>query len=386
MTVMGVMPAGFRFRYDVDLWSPPWPGNSDPITRRYHNWLLVGRLSEGVSLDAARSEIDVISAQLEEAYPESNQTKALQLDGLREAMVEGYRPSLLILIGAIVLVLLIACSNVASLLLARGSTRTSEMALRAALGAGRTRLTRQLLVECLILALVAGGMGVVLAVWLQDLILGFVSMDLLGLNEVGLSSSMLGTALALSLGTVLLFGIIPSLMTARANPAEDLKEGTRGSTAGGGMRFRSGLVVLQVALSLVLLVGSGLLMRSFAQLRGVDPGFRVENLLTGTVSLPAGRYTEVGEQNPVLPNPQGEHRGAAWGGVGSHDQPATHPSSLRERGDLGAREASGIQHGHTLGRSAYRPPWILPDHGHTHRGRAGSGGNGRCRIPHRSSS
>ena len=296
MTVMGVMPAGFRFRYDVDLWSPPWPGNSDPITRRYHNWLLVGRLSEGVPLEAARSEIDVISAQLEEAYPESNQTKALQLDGLREAMVEGYRPSLLILIGAIVLVLLIACSNVASLLLARGSTRTSEMALRAALGAGRTRLTRQLLVECLILALVAGGMGVVLAVWLQGLILGFVSMDLLGLKAVGLSSSMLGTALALSLGTVLLFGIAPSLMTARANPAEDLKEGTRGSTAGGGMRFRSGLVVLQVALSLVLLVGSGLLMRSFAQLRGVDPGFRVENLLTGTVSLPTDRYTEVGER------------------------------------------------------------------------------------------
>jgi putative ABC transport system permease protein len=295
-TVMGVMPAGFRFMYDTDLWVPPWPGNSDPITRRYHNWLLVGRLASDVSLDAARSEIDLISTQLEEAYPESNQTKALQIDGLQDAMVEGYRQSLLILIGAIVLVLLIACSNVASLLMARGSTRTSEMALRAALGAGRTRLTRQLLVECLILALVAGGMGVVLAVWLQDLILGFVSMDLLGLGEVGLSTTMLGTALILSLGTVLLFGIFPSIMTSRADPAEDLKEGSRGSTSGGGMRFRSGLVVLQVALSLVLLVGSGLLLRSFARLRGVDPGFRVENLLTGTVALPMDRFTEVEER------------------------------------------------------------------------------------------
>jgi putative ABC transport system permease protein len=133
-------------------------------------------------------------------------------------------------------------------------------------------------------------------VWLQDLILGFVSMDLLGLGEVGLSTTMLGTALILSLGTVLLFGIFPSIMTSRADPAEDLKEGSRGSTSGGGMRFRSGLVVLQVALSLVLLVGSGLLLRSFARLRGVDPGFRVENLLTGTVALPMDRFTEVEER------------------------------------------------------------------------------------------
>ncbi len=296
VTVMGVMPAGFRFMYDVDIWTPPWPGNSDPINRRYHNWLLVGRLAEGTSLEAARSEVDVISIQLEEAYPESNQTKALQLDGLQTAMVEGYRPSLLILIGAIVMVLLIACSNVASLLMARGSTRTSEMALRAALGAGRTRLTRQLLVECLILALAAGALGVLLALWLQDLILGFVSMDLLGIGEVGLSPQMLGTALALSLGTVVLFGIFPSFATAAASPVDDLKEGSRGSTRGSGMRFRSGLVVLQVALSLVLLVGSGLLLRSFNRLNGVDPGFRVENLLTATISLPMDRYTEPGEQ------------------------------------------------------------------------------------------
>ncbi|MBT8397536.1 MAG: ABC transporter permease [Gemmatimonadetes bacterium] len=290
-TVMGVMPAGFRFMFDSDLWVPPWPGNSNPITRRFHNWLLVGRLSQGASLETARSEVDLISTHLEEAFPESNQTKALQLDDLQGAMVEGYRPSLLILIGAIVLVLLIACSNVASLLMARGSTRTSEMALRAALGAGRGQLARQLLVECVVLALAAGAMGVVVAVWLQELILGFVSMDLLGLQDIGMSSTMLGTALALSLGTVLVFGIVPSIVTSGANPAEDLKEGSRGSTAGAGSRFRNGLVVLQVALSLVLLVGSGLLLRSFAQLRGVDPGFRVESLLTGGVTLPDGRFT-----------------------------------------------------------------------------------------------
>ena len=136
-TVMGVMPLGFRFLYDVDLWVPPWPGNSNPITRRFHNWLLVGRLSEGVTVEAAQAEVDVISAQLEEAYLDSNQGKALQIDGLHGAMVEDFQLSLVILVGAIVLVLLIACTNVASLLMARGSVRAPELAVRSALGAGR---------------------------------------------------------------------------------------------------------------------------------------------------------------------------------------------------------------------------------------------------------
>lgn len=292
VTVMGIMPAGFRILYDTDLWVPPWPGNSNPITRRYHNWLLVGRMAPGVTLTEARSEVDVISAQLQEAYPETNQIKALQLDGLQDGLVERYRQSIFIMISAIVLVLLIACSNVASLLMARGSTRTSEMALRAALGAGRSRLTRGLLVECLILALVAGFMGVLLAVWLQDLILGFVSMDLLGIQDLGPSPAMLGIALALSLATVLIFGVFPSLITARSDPAEDLREGSRGSTSGVGMRYRSGLVVAQVALTLVLLVGAGLLLQSFGRLRGVDPGFRVENVLTATVALPRDSYSQ----------------------------------------------------------------------------------------------
>jgi putative ABC transport system permease protein len=292
LTVVGVLPVGFRFFYDTDLWVPPWPGNSDPITRRYHNWFLVGRLAPDASLTAARAEIDVIAAQLEEAYPESNRRKGLQIDALHSAMVERYRQSLLILTGAIVMVLLIACGNVANLLLARGSTRTAELSVRAALGATRSRLTRQLLVECLILALVAGSMGVVLAVWLQNVIVSFVSMSRLGIVEVGLSFTTLGFALVLTLVTVLLFGVFPSLAAAGANPAEDLKQGSRGSTSGRGIRYRSGLVVLQVALSLVLLVGAGLLIRSFARLRSVDPGFRVENMLTATVSLPSDDYQE----------------------------------------------------------------------------------------------
>ena len=290
--VMGVMPAGFRFYFDVDLWTPPWSGASDPINRRYTNWIMVGRLAPGVSLDAARLEIDVISKQLQEAYPDTNRDRALQLDHLQVALVEGYRQSLLVLVGAIVLVLLIACSNVASLLMARGSARGSELAVRASLGASGSRLARHLLVECMILAVVAGGMGVALAVWLQDAILGFLSMDRLGIGDVGLSATMLGIALAVSLATVLLFGVFPSFVASRPNLAEGLKDGTRGSTSGSGFRYRSGLVVLQVALSLILLVGSGLLLKSYARMRSVDTGFRVENLLTATVSLPSNEYPE----------------------------------------------------------------------------------------------
>jgi len=292
MTVVGVLPVGFHFFFDSDLWIPPDSGNSDPVTRRYHNWFVVGRMAPSVSLDEARSEIDVISAQLEKTYPDSNRNKALQLDGLHAAMVEGYEPSLLVLAGAITFVLFIACGNVANLLLARGSTRTSEVAVRSALGATRFRLTLQFLVECMILALAGGSLGIVLAVWLKNLILGFVSMDLLGLKDVGLSPSMFGIALTLSLGTLLFFGVFPSLVAAQANPAENLKTGSRGSASWRGIRYRSALVILQVALSVILLVGSGLLIRSFARLRGVDPGFRVENLLTATVSLPSDRYQE----------------------------------------------------------------------------------------------
>lgn len=291
-TVMGVMPAGFRFFVDADIWMPPWTGNSDPITRRYHNWLVVGRLAPGASLDGARVEVDVISSQLQAAYPDSNTNKALQLDHLHTALVERYRQSLFLLVGAIVLVLLIACSNVAGLLMARGSTRSGEMAIRASLGAGRGRLTRQLLVECLTLALAAGALGVLLAVWVQDLLLSLVPMDQLGIGRVGLDSTILGIAVALSLGTVLLFGAIPSFASSRANPAEELKEGARTFASRGGVRLRSALVVIQVGLSLVLLVGSGLLLQSFARLSEVDPGYRVEDILTARITLPAEEYPD----------------------------------------------------------------------------------------------
>ncbi len=234
MPIVGVMPADFHFLYDVDLWLPGADGGPMTGIRRYHNWIMVGRLNPGVTVETAQAEMDLISAQLEEAYPESNRNKALQIDGLHEALVEDYRQSLFILMGAILLVLLIACGNVAGLLMARGSTRTTELAVRTAMGAQQSRLVRQLLTESVVTAAIATGLGVLLALWLQDLILGFASMELLGLQDIGVSGQMMTFALVLSLATALLFGIAPSLLGSRTRPAEDLKEGSRGTGSAGG--------------------------------------------------------------------------------------------------------------------------------------------------------
>jgi len=291
-TVVGVMPAGFYFRHDVDIWAPMRDGGPYTGVRRFHNWTLVGRLKADVTLERAQSDIDVISAQLQAAYPDSNDDKGLRLIELKEALTQGYRDMLYMLMGAIGLVLLIACGNVASLLLARGSGRAVELSVRSALGASGRRLARQLLTESALMAVAAGVLGVVLAVWFQRILLGFMPLDSLGIQEIGLSAPMLVFAVALSLVTVLVFGMIPAVSGARANPADNLKGGTRTSAPGGRTRLRSSLVVLQVALSLVLLIGAGLLIRSFARLRAVDPGFATDRMLTAEVALPVAEYQD----------------------------------------------------------------------------------------------
>jgi putative ABC transport system permease protein len=291
-TVVGVMPAGFFFRYDVDIWSPMRDGGPYTGVRRFHNWTLVGRLKPDMTLERAQSDIDVISAQLQAAYPDSNDDKGLRLFGLHGALTQGHRDMLFLLMGAIGLVLLIACGNVASLLLARCSGRITELSVRSALGASTTRLARQLLTESALLAVASGVLGLALAIWLQGLLLTFMPLDNLGIEGIGISLPMLGFAVLLSAVTALVFGVIPAISGARANPAEDLKGGSRASAGGGRTRLRSSLVILQVALSLVLLIGAGLLIRSFAQLRSVDPGFTAEGLLTARVSLPATEYQD----------------------------------------------------------------------------------------------
>jgi putative ABC transport system permease protein len=289
-TVVGVMPAGFFYMIDVDAWRPMQRSGYMAGARQFHNWTLVGRLAPGVTPTAAQSEVDILSAQLREEYPVTNRTKGLLLTPLQDALAERYRANLVMLMTAVALLLVIACANVAGLLLARGSTRSSEMAVRSVMGAGRGRLARQLFTESGILAVGAGLIGMFLAVWLERGILAFVPLDQLGVEAAGVSASAVGFAVILSLSTLILFGVVPALRTATSEPASALRGGARLAGAVGGTRFRSGLVVGQVTLTVVLLVVSGLLLRSFVRLRNVDPGFDASQLLTASVSLPSDRY------------------------------------------------------------------------------------------------
>ena len=291
-TIVGILPPDFHLMFGADLWHPVQ--DVRPITgvRRNHFFLLIGRLREGVSLGEAQEELDLISRRLEEAYPASNQEKALLLTPLQDALVEGSRPSILLLMAAVAMVLLVCCGNVAGLLLARASARKSELAVRAALGASTGRIARHLITESLALALLAGGVGTLLAIWIQDLLHAYLDLASLGIQEVGLSGPMLGFALLLSVGTVLLFGVIPALEGARVDPVTKLRGACSLFADAGKTHLRSTLVVAQVALSIVLLVGSGLLVRSYARMSGVDPGFDAEDVMTAELRLPGNRYLE----------------------------------------------------------------------------------------------
>lgn len=292
-TVVGVLPPDFALIVDADVWRPMVRSGDFAGARQFHNWLVVARLAPGVTLAQARAEVDAIMSGLAAAYPETNRDKGMLLTDMQEAVVENFRPTLLMLMGAIVLVLLIASGNVASLLLARGSTRRTEMAMRAALGAPRARLVRQLLTESALLGAAAGALGTLLAVVLQRSLVAATPLTSVGLENIGLQPEVLVFAIGLSMVTVLIFGLAPALSAARVDLAEELKSGSR-ALAGGRARFRGALVVTQVALSVVLLVGAGLLMRSFARLHGVDPGFDAEGLLVAEIGLPSTEYDRDG--------------------------------------------------------------------------------------------
>jgi putative ABC transport system permease protein len=291
-TVVGVMPAGFFIRSDNDIWRPMTNDPASQLPRRMHNWHMVGRLEPGVTLEQARAQVAAIGERLREQYPDSNRNKTLGLVPLHDSMVRSERPNLLALMGAVALVLLIACANVAGLLLARGCARGQELAMRAALGASRGRLARQLLTENALLTLVAAGAGLLLASWLQKILLRVVPLRSMGVHEVSLDSTVLLFAVGVAVATALLSGLVPALRSGRARPARDLRAGARATDTRAGTRLRSLLIAGQVALSVVLLIGSGLLLRSLAHLHAVDLGFRPEKLLTAEIELPLARYSD----------------------------------------------------------------------------------------------
>lgn len=290
-TIVGVMPAEFRFLYDADLWAPMRRGGPDADSRGWHNWLMVGRLRPGVSLDKAQADVDVISAQLAAEYPDTNRDKALHLTELHAYLAEDYRAAVVLLMAAVGVVLLIACGNVASLLLARGASRRTELSVRSALGASSSRLARQLLTESVVTSAAGGALGTALAIWFQRLILYFVPVDVAGVDGLGVSWSMLVFAIAASTTSGIVFGLLPALQAARVNLADDVRSGSRATDARGQV-FQSGLVVTQVAMSVILLVGSGLLLESFAALNAVDPGFDTRNLLTTEIRLASNKYPD----------------------------------------------------------------------------------------------
>ncbi len=288
-TVVGILPAGFFFMTQADMWVPMRPHRWGAGDRDRHSWFIVGRLSPRVTLDQAQVEVDLISARLEQAYPDTNRDKGLRLTPLQDALVEDYLTTLWALSGAVVLVLLIACGNGAGIFLARAPARRFDLAVRSALGASRARLARQLLVESLGLALASGVLGAVLASVLQRLMFDYLRMERLGPQAPHLTWGGVAVTLGLSLTAGLLAGAYPAWRGTRASAHRSLKAGER-RMGDGGSGFRSTLVVAQVALSVLLLAASGLLIRSLANLQALDPGFASGNVLTARIWIPTATY------------------------------------------------------------------------------------------------
>jgi putative ABC transport system permease protein len=291
--VVGVMPAGFGYTAEAQLWTPltftgPLGGLEEP---RGALWLpVVGRLARGATLEEAQVEASAIGARLAEAYPNMNEGTSIKLEPLHETLVGDVRTPLLTLLGAVTLVLLIGVANVANLLLARGAGRAREMAVRLSLGAGKGRLVRQVLAESAALGAAGAALGCGLAALGVRLLIHNGPTDLPRLETVSVDLPVLAFALALSFGASLLFGLMPALQAGRAGAAGDLRQGARGASDGRLHRLRNAFVVAQFALALVLLVGSGLLARSFVNLLRVDAGFEPRAALTFRVGLPGGRY------------------------------------------------------------------------------------------------
>ena len=297
-TVVGILPREFQFakRGNAEVWVPLNP-SADESTRRTFHWVnVVGRLIPGVTVQQAQAEMTRLAHRLAAQYPEANAGGDARVLSLHEEIVGPVQPVLFSLLGAVGLVLLIACVNVANLLLARAKARQKEIAVRQALGATRWRLLRQVLTEAVILALCGGGLGLLWARWGVDLIIASVPAQLLAfmpyLRGVSLNLGVLEFTLAISVLTGILFGLVPALQASHLNLQDALKEGTRVAGGAAHQRLRSALVVSEIALSMVLLAGAGLLTKSLVRLLDLNPGFETQNLLAMPASAPPARYSD----------------------------------------------------------------------------------------------
>jgi putative ABC transport system permease protein len=329
-TVVGVMPAGFDFPLQLfnlgnggqfggraEIWKPLAFTDEEMKKRGSRSYTIIGRLATGTSVPQAQAEIETITAQMRREHPD-NYAQDNSFGGdvllLKDLAVAGMRPALFILLGAVCLVLLIACANLTTMLLARAAAREREIAIRVALGAGRLRLLKQVFTESVLLALIGGVAGVLLALWGVELLKTIGAQTVPRLREVNVDLVVLGMTLAICVGTGIIFGLAPGLASARPELTEALEEGGRSSTHGTRRnRLRNGLVSAEVALALVLLSGAGLLIKSFVRLQNVNPGFNPRNALTFEISLPKVQYPD--DASMVRFNAEAQRRIAALPGV-----------------------------------------------------------------------
>lgn len=306
VTVIGIMPKQFEFPLplfnlgagefgeQVDIWMPVVFSADALKNRGSRGFGMIGRLAQGVTMPQAQAELNTIVSAMKKRYPnnyDSGDSFGATLYSLHDQVIGSMRTALWVLLGAVGLVLFIACANLTTMLLARAGSREREMAIRTALGAGRARLLRQLLVESVLLALCGGLAGTILGYWGVDFLRAIAAQTVPRLNQVHLDLTVLFVTLLISVVTGILFGLVPALTSARPDLTEALKEGGRGSTESRRRhRLRSGLIIAEMALALVLLVGAGLLLKSFVQLQKVNPGFNPDNVLTMSLSVPKMKY------------------------------------------------------------------------------------------------
>jgi putative ABC transport system permease protein len=297
-TIIGVLPKTFSLfgtSAALDVWLP-FAFDRAQLNREDHELVVFGRLKKGVQVQQAQAEMETIIAALKKQYPQVDQKNGVLVEGFQAFLTNTLRPALLVFFAAVTFVLLIACANVANLMLARAATREREIALRATLGAGRRRILAQLLTESVLLSLIGGALGVLVAYggvrFLHAVLPAAGNHEIPFSGQIALNGTVLAFVLGLSLLTGIIFGLAPAIQISRAELGESLKEGSRGSTGGRRSHFvRSALIVTEVALSLMLLVGAGLLLRSFALLMSEDLGFNPSNLLTMQLWLPEANYS-----------------------------------------------------------------------------------------------
>jgi putative ABC transport system permease protein len=291
ITVIGVMPSGFEYPEQTQIWVTSAVNLSEE-PRENRAWSAIARLNTGIDLQQTQTRLSAINAQLAKQFRETNKGWDVGLSTLHERLVREVKPSLLALLGAVGFVLLIACANVANLLLARSAARQKEIAIRAAMGASRTRVLRQMLTESILLSAIGGIAGLLLSIWLTDVLMSIVPEGAPRLDQVGIDYRVLTFALGISALTGILFGIVPALQASKLDVTSALKEGGRSAEGHRRTSARSLLLIGEVALSLMLLVGAGLLIKSFLRLQEVRPGFNPHNVLMASVALPGAKYKD----------------------------------------------------------------------------------------------